>query len=78
MENLLEILSASALRKLLIEEVKSFVECLDKASSEELQQKRSRLIAIYKAVTEKEKYEMIPLNWGNNFIKKAMDHDLSR
>ena len=56
-----ETLSASALRNLLIEEVKSFVESIDKAPESELLQKRARLIAIYKAITEKEKAEISPL-----------------
>ena len=66
MEKPFDTLSASALRTLLIDEVKSFVECLDKASQDVLQGKRTQLIAIYKAVTEKEQLEMIPLLLGKN------------
>ena len=74
MENPLDTLSASSLRKLLIDEVKTFVECLDKESIDELQEKRTRLIAIYKAISEKEQLEVIPLKWGNHFTSKTEEN----
>jgi hypothetical protein len=69
MEIPLEQLSASKLRTLLIEEVKSFVESLDKGISQELEEKRRHLIMIFKLLSEKEEIEMMPLAWGKNSAK---------
>jgi len=69
MEKPLEELSASNLRTLLIEEVKLFIQGLENGSSQELQQKRTRLISIFHLLTEKEKLEMAPLVWGKNSAK---------
>ena len=66
MEIPLEQLSASKLRSLLIEEVKLFVQLLDNGSSQELDGKRTRLISIFRLLSEKEKVEAIPLVWGKN------------
>jgi len=52
MEKSLEQLSASKLRALLIEEVKSFIHDLECASSQQLSEKRKRLISI----SNKKKY----------------------
>jgi len=69
MEKPLEDLSASHLRSLLIEEVKAFVKCLDSCATQELEEKRNRLILIFKLVNEKEKLEAMPLVWGKNSAK---------
>ena len=69
MEKPLEDLSASSLRNLLIEEVKAFVKCLDSSATQELEEKRKRLILIFHLITEKEKMETMPLVWGKNSIK---------
>ena len=71
MEKPLEDLSASSLRNLLIEEVKAFVKCLDSSATQELEEKRKRLISIFHLITEKEKKETIPLVWGKNSIKSS-------
>jgi hypothetical protein len=69
MEKPLEELSASKLRNLLIEEVKAFVHCLDSAASHVLEEKRTRLILIFRLIGEKEKIESAPLVWGKNSAK---------
>lgn len=66
-------LSATALRKLLIVEVKTFVACLETTPPERLQEMRNRLIGIYKTLTEKEQLEMLPLVWGRNSTNKPAD-----
>ncbi len=66
MEKTLEELSASALRNLLIEEVKRFIISLDYSSIEELQELKLHLKNIFDLITEKERLEMIPLTWGKN------------
>lgn len=66
-------LSATALRKLLITEVKTFVAALETTPHETLQEMRNRLIAIYKLLTEKEQLEMLPLVWGRNSTNKPAD-----
>lgn len=75
LEKTLDTLSASALRKLLIDEVKLFIECLDNSSHEELLIKRTRIIEIYKAVTLKEQLDMLPLVWGRNAANTTIDED---
>lgn len=65
--------SATALRKLLITEVKTFVASLETTSPEKLQEMRDRLIGIYKTLTEKEQLEMLPLVWGRNAVDKKPD-----
>lgn len=69
MENALEQLSASALRRLLITEVQKFIAALDTGSSEELSQMKARLKRIYDLISEKEKAENIPLQWGKNPVR---------
>jgi len=66
-------LSATALRKLLITEVKTFVAGLETIPHERLQEMRNRLIAIYKLLTEKEQLEILPLVWGRNSAYKQAD-----
>lgn len=57
MENPLEHLPASQLRILLIEQVKSFANSLDKGYSQELEDRRKQLIWILKQLSEKKKLE---------------------
>jgi len=69
MEKALEELSASALRNLLIEEVKKFTIALDNGSTEELQAMKYRLRMLFDLIAEKEKDEGKPLAWGKNSAK---------
>jgi hypothetical protein len=64
MEKAITHLSASALRKLLTEEIKLFIDCLDNGSIEELEKKKEKLKEIFKQLTEKELIEMAPLIWS--------------
>ena len=66
MEKALEELSASALRNLLIEEVKKFIVALDNDPTDELDRKKSQLRKIFNLIREKEQKENIPLIWGKN------------
>jgi hypothetical protein len=66
MERALEELSLTALRNLLIEEVKKFTAALDVSSSDELQAMKYRLRRIFDLISEKEKAEVRPLPWGKN------------
>lgn len=75
MDEPLDQLSATVLRKLLITEVKTFVASLETTSTERLQEMRNRLIAIYKTLTEKEQLEMLPLVWGRNAVDKESAAD---
>ena len=70
MENTLEQLSASALRRLLITEVQKFIAALDTGSTRELDEMKARLKRIYDLIAEKERAENLPLNWGKNPIRK--------
>jgi hypothetical protein len=70
MEKHLKDLSASTLRRLLIQEIKKFIECLDIGSHEELQQKKLRLTEILNLLNEKERNET-PLIWGKSSTKIA-------
>ncbi|HXB09498.1 MAG TPA: hypothetical protein VNW04_20370 [Puia sp.] len=73
MQKPIEHLSASKLRTLLIEEVKSFIQSLETGTSEELQEQRTRLISIFNVLSEKENLEMAPLIWGRNSTKPASE-----
>jgi len=66
MDKALEKNSASALRNLLIEEIKKFIVCLDHGSTEELQKMKLHLRHIFDLITEKEREEIIPISWGKN------------
>ena len=66
MEKALEELSASALRNLLIEEVKKFILYLDHGPIIELVQMKYRLRKIYELIAVKEREEEKPLVWGKN------------
>ena len=66
MEKALEELSASALRNLLIEEVKKFIVALDNDPTDELDRKKFQLRKIFILIREKEQKENIPLIWGKN------------
>ena len=68
MEKPLKDLSASTLRRILIEEVNVFIMSLDNGSTNELQQQKLRLREIFELLKEKEKNEM-PLMWGKNSTK---------
>ena len=77
MEKTLEELSASALRNLLIEEVKKFILCLDYSPTEELVQMKGKLRMIFDLITEKEREESTPLVWGKNSTQPAKDNPLA-
>jgi len=66
MEKALSKLTASSLRDLLNAEIRSFIDCLDNGTLEELQERKARLKEIYGLLTEKELIEMSPLIWGRN------------
>ncbi|HEY4286653.1 MAG TPA: hypothetical protein VGN00_06095 [Puia sp.] len=66
MEKALEEMSASALRNLLIEEVKKFIIALDIDSTEDLDRRKLKLRKIFNLISEKEKKENLPLIWGKN------------
>lgn len=59
-------LSASDLRRLLIMEIHVFIKYLDDGSIEELKKKKDYLTEILSLLTEKERQEMEPLEWGKN------------
>jgi hypothetical protein len=63
MEKPLEDLPASALRNLLIEEVKQFILSLDNGSTVELEKRKLSLRRIYELIQQKENAESSPLNW---------------
>lgn len=71
MEKALDELSASALRNLLIEEIKKFILSLDHGSTEELQAMKLHLRNIFDLLVEKERKEIAPLVWGKNSTQKA-------
>lgn len=58
MEKALEELSASALRNLLIQEIKVFIVALDFSSTEELQAMKYRLRTIFDRIAENERVEV--------------------
>ena len=66
MEKAISDLSASTLRKQLIEEIKEFIECLDDGSIQDLEKRKEKLKEIFKHLSEKELIEMAPLIWGRN------------
>ncbi|HVV05200.1 MAG TPA: hypothetical protein VHC96_13310 [Puia sp.] len=66
MEKAISELSASRLRKLLNDEIKNFIDCLDNGSIEDLEKKKEKLKEIYKQLAEKELLEMAPIIWGRN------------
>jgi hypothetical protein len=66
MEKALEELSTSALRNLLIEEVKKFILFLDHGPILELVQMKYRLRKIYELIAEKEREEEKLIAWGKN------------
>ncbi|HVU53942.1 MAG TPA: hypothetical protein VHD83_02765 [Puia sp.] len=73
MEKAISELSASTLRKLLTDEIKNFINCLDEGSVEELEQRKQRLKEIYKQLTEKELLEMAPILWSRNASRNDPD-----
>ena len=73
MEKAISELSASTLRKLLNDEIKNFIDCLDDGSIEELEKQKEKLKAIYALLTEKELLEMAPLIWGRNTSRNNPD-----
>lgn len=62
----LENLSTSALRNLLIEDIKKFIIQLDHGSTEELTIMKLQLRKIYDLISEKERQEAQPLIWGKS------------
>ena len=66
MEKVPDKLSASDLRKLLIMEINVFIKYLDNGSIEELKNKKIYLTEILNLLTEKERQETEPLQWGKN------------
>ena len=74
MEKAISNLSASTLRKLLTEEIKLFIECLDNGSIEELEKRKEKLREIFKQLSEKELLEMAPLIWSRNSSPNNTDN----
>ena len=68
MEKTLQELSASTLRRLLIVDVRKFIDTIDNGSTEELETIKQRLREIFRLLKEKERHE-IPLVWGKNSKK---------
>ena len=66
MENVLVQLSASALRNLLIQETRAFIECLDNGTPEELNARKLRLHEIHEVLDQKERKEMEPIAWSRH------------
>jgi hypothetical protein len=66
MEKALEELSASALRNLLIEEIRKFIVALDNDPTDELDRKKIQLRKIFNLIREKEQKENLPLIWGKS------------
>jgi hypothetical protein len=73
MEKAISELSASTLRKLLTDEIKAFIECLDNGTIEELEEQKLKLKEIYQLLTEKELLEMAPLIWGRTTSRNNPD-----
>lgn len=73
MEKAISDLTASNLRKLLTEEIKLFIDCLDNGTIEELEKRKEKLKEIFKLLTEKELLEMAPLIWGRNAARNNPD-----
>jgi hypothetical protein len=71
MNKALEDLSVSALRNLLIEEVKKFIICLDGSPTDELVQMKGRLRMIFDLIARKERDERSTLVWGKNSAQPA-------
>ena len=71
MEKALSDLSASTLRRLLIEDIRKFIDSLDNGSTAELEALKQRLQEILKLLKEKEHHE-IPITWGKNSKKKPL------
>lgn len=71
MEKALEELSASALRNILIEEIKKFIICLDHSSNKELDEMKLHLRRIFDLITQREEEENALLPWGKNSTKTA-------
>jgi hypothetical protein len=69
MEKALIQLSASALRNLLIQETRAFIDCLDNGTPEELHEKKMRLQEIHEVLDEKERKEMEPIVWSRHSLK---------
>ena len=72
MEKALSQLSASTLRRLLIEDIRKFIDYLDNGSTEELEALKQRLRAIFALLKEKEHHE-IPITWGKNSAKNPCE-----
>ena len=66
MDKSLEDIPVSTLRKLLIEEVREFISCLDNSPLEDLHKMKLRLKMIFTLISEKEKTHEFPLIWGKN------------
>lgn len=73
MEKALNKLTASSLRDLLNAEIRSFIDCLDYGTMEELHERKARLKEIYELLAEKELIEMSPLIWSRNSAKPDRD-----
>jgi hypothetical protein len=69
MEKALIQLSASALRSLLIQETRAFIECLDNGTPEELEVRKQHLQEIHEVLEQKELKEMEPIAWSRHAPK---------
>ena len=77
MEDTWKELSASGLRRLLIEEIQKFIAFLDKGSTEELLKEKARLKEIFELLSEKERREAARVQWGKNSTKSDLNPDLN-
>ena len=77
MEDTWKDLSASGLRRLLIEEIQKFISFLDKGSTEELLREKARLKEIFELLGEKEHREAARVHWGKNSTKPDLNPDLN-
>ncbi|WP_431210263.1 hypothetical protein ACQ86N_30075 [Puia sp. P3] len=59
-------LSASSLRILLLAEARNFIDQLDKASLEELQNIQRHMKEIHEILREKEQKDLTPIQWSRN------------
>jgi hypothetical protein len=73
MEDTWNDLSASGLRRLLIEEIQKFISFLDEGSTEELVKRKARLKKIFELLGEKEKWEAARIPWGKHSSKPEFE-----
>ncbi len=73
MQKDLEKFSTTDLRRMLINEIKRFIFCLEFNAVEELEEMRTFIKHIFDVLEEKENKEKAPLNWGKNSTQFGND-----